>query len=123
MVRKNPADSRPRPLIVQIHHFETKELILKLAREATSLSFRGSQIHFFPDFSAEISRKRAAFIPVKSQLKNAGFNYWMLFPAKLQVTDKDRQEKLFCLSPDEAVLFVERRTGKQGWDTSTQAET
>ena len=123
MVRKNPADSRPRPLIVRIHHFQTKERILKLAREATSVSFRGSQIHFFPDFSAEISRKRAAFIPVKLQLKNAGFNYRMLFPAKLQVTDKDRQDRHIFLSPDEAVLFVKRRTGKQGLDTSTQAET
>lgn len=109
MVRKNSDDTRPRPLIVRIHHFQTKERILKLAREAGSVSFRGSKIHFFPDFSADISRKRAAFVPVKSQLKNAGFNYRMLFPAKLQVTDKGGQKHVF-LSPEEVSHFVARRS-------------
>ena len=44
----------------------------------------------------------------------------MLFPAKLQVTDKDGQERHIFLSPDEAVLFVERGTGDQAWDTSME---
>lgn len=107
MVRKNSADNRPRPFIVRIHHFQTKERILKLAREASCVSFRGSEIHIFPDFSAEVSKRRAAYVPVKSQLKKAGFNYRMLFPAKLQVTDQDGQRHVF-VSPEEAKGFVDR---------------
>lgn len=106
MVRKNSNDNRPRPLIVRIHHFQTKERILKLAREMSTVSFRGSEIHIFPDFSAEVSRKRAAYVPVKSQLKKAGFNYRMLFPAKLQVTDRDGQKRVF-MSPGEAKSFAD----------------
>lgn len=105
ITRRSPSDKRPRPLIVRIHHFQTRERILELAREASSVSFRGSKIYFFPDFSAEISRKRAAFVPVKSQLKTAGLKYRMMFPARLQVPDKDGQVHTF-LSLEEASEFV-----------------
>lgn len=122
MARKNPTDSRPRPFLVRIHHYQTRERILKLAREAGSLSFRGSEIHFFPDFSADVSKKRAAFVSVKSQLKNAGLPYRMLFPAKLQVTDKSGQKRIF-LSPDEASLFLERNVDDPDRDIPRQKET
>lgn len=117
-MRKNSTDNRPRPLIVRIHHFQTKERILKLAREASGVSFRGSEIHIFPDFSADVSRRRAAYIPVKSQLKKAGFNYRMLFPAKLQITDQDGQKQVF-LSPEEAKSFVDRLVPDEPDDVSS----
>lgn len=117
---KKATPPRPRPLIVRIHHFQTKERILKLAREAGSVSFRGSKIYFFPDFSAETSKKRTAFIPVKSQLKNYGLSYRMLFPATLLVTDKEGLRHTF-LSPEEATRFVKRLAGKPGaGDSSTE---
>lgn len=84
MPRKNPANSR-------------QEMAL-MARDATTISFRGSEIDFFLDISTEISRKKAAFASVKPQHKNASFNYRMLFPTKLQVTDKKGQKQTF-LSP------------------------
>lgn len=98
-------DGPPRPLIARVHYYQTKERILKLAREAGSLSFRGSNLHIYPDFSAEVSKKRAAYFTVKSQLKSGGFGYRMLFPAKLQVTDKNGQKLLFS-SPDEVSSFL-----------------
>ncbi|KAJ8402769.1 hypothetical protein AAFF_G00364410 [Aldrovandia affinis] len=88
-----------------MHHFQTKERILKLAREAGSLSFRGSEVHIYPDYSAEVSKKRAAYFTVKSQLRNAGFTYRMFFPAKLQVTDKHGQKLTFS-SPREVSTFL-----------------
>ncbi len=98
-------DDPPRPLIVRVHHYQTKERILKLAREAGSLSFRRSDIHIYPDYSAKVSKKRAAYFTVKSQLRNAGPGYRMLFPAKLQVTDKNGQKLIFS-SPDEVNSFL-----------------
>ncbi|KAK1905486.1 Antho-RFamide neuropeptides-like, partial [Dissostichus eleginoides] len=50
--RKTQSDT-PRPFIARIHNFQTKERILKLAREAGPLSFRGCNIHIFPDYSVE----------------------------------------------------------------------
>lgn len=61
--RKNQNIS-PRPLIARIHHYQTKEHILKLGREASHLSFHNSGIHIYPDFSADVARKRAAFLTV-----------------------------------------------------------
>lgn len=107
ITKTNPNDNRPRPFIMRIHHFQTKERILTLARETGSIYFRGTQIHFFPDFSAETSRKRAAFFPVKSQLKDAGIGYRMLFPAKLQVTGGDGKKHVFQ-TVDDATRFAKR---------------
>lgn len=99
-------DVPPRPFIARIHRYQDKERILKLARESTGpLSFRGSEIHIFPDYSAEVSKKRAAYYTVKSQLRDAGFGYRMFFPAKLQVTDKNGQKLTFS-SPEEVSAFL-----------------
>lgn len=102
----NRQDDPPRLFIARIHHYQTKERILKLAREAGSLSFRGLEIHIYPDYSVEVSKKRAAYSTVKSQLRNARLGYRMLFPAKLQITDKNGQ-KLFFLSPEEVSSFLQ----------------
>lgn len=98
-------DDPPRPFIARIHHYQTKERILKLAREKGSLSFRGADIHIYPDYSAEVARNRAAYYTVKSQLRNAGLGYRMLFPAKLQVSDKNGQKLVFS-SPDEVSSYL-----------------
>ena len=99
-------DDPPRPFIARIHHYKTKERILNLAREAGSLSFRGSKIYIYPDYRVEVSKKRAAYSTVKAQLRNAGLGYRMLFPAKLQITDKNGQKSLF-LSPEEVSSFLQ----------------
>ncbi|KAJ8004198.1 hypothetical protein DPEC_G00156300 [Dallia pectoralis] len=80
-------DDPPRPFIARIHRYRDKERILKLVRESGPLSFRGSEVQIYPDYSAEVSRKRAAYYTVKSQLRSGGFGYRMFFPAKLQVTE------------------------------------
>ena len=46
-------ENRPRPVIVKLHHFKTKELILHLARQKGPLSYNGSRFHIFPDYSPE----------------------------------------------------------------------
>uniref|UniRef100_A0A3P8S1B4 L1 transposable element RRM domain-containing protein n=1 Tax=Amphiprion percula TaxID=161767 RepID=A0A3P8S1B4_AMPPE len=101
-------DETPRPFIVRIHRHQTKERIMKLAREAGSLFFRGSKIHIFHDYSSEVSRRRAAYFTVKSQLRNVGFQYRMLFPATLQIFDKQGDKRSFS-SPEEASSFLRDR--------------
>ncbi|KAK5610682.1 hypothetical protein CRENBAI_001449 [Crenichthys baileyi] len=70
--------------MARIHHFQNNELILKLAREGHRLTYCGAEIHIFPDYSPEVSKKRVAFSEVKSQLKSASFLYRMFFPARSQ---------------------------------------
>lgn len=90
----------PRPLIAGVHHYQNKELLLKLAREKGRLVYRGTEIHIFPDYSPEVSQKRAAFSEVKSQLRSAGYAYRMFFPAKLQITDKHGLKTTFSTLED-----------------------
>lgn len=45
----------PCPFIARIHHFRTKQRMMKLVREKGLLAYRGSEIHTY------LARKRASF--------------------------------------------------------------
>lgn len=49
-------DNRPRPFSVKFHHFQTKELILCLARQKGPFSYNGSRFHIFPDYSPDVNK-------------------------------------------------------------------
>lgn len=100
-------DGAPRPFIACIHHFQMKQRIMQLAREKGRLSYKGAEIHIYADYSAEVSRRRAAFTPVKAQLRRAGYSFSLRFPAKLRViADGSKYE---FNSPAEATAFLEGR--------------
>ena len=105
-----PPNSRPpapRPMIVRFHYYNDKEKILQVAREkGGELRFRGTKVHIFPDMSAELSRRRAAFAPVKSKLKRAGITYGLYHPAELRFTF-DGQPRSFQ-SHEEADDFINK---------------
>uniref|UniRef100_A0AAV2JUX5 L1 transposable element RRM domain-containing protein n=1 Tax=Knipowitschia caucasica TaxID=637954 RepID=A0AAV2JUX5_KNICA len=78
---------RPRPFIVCVHHYQEKERIQRLAREKGRLEFHGKQILIFPDYSADLTRRRAAFNEVKVSLRQQeGVRYGLLYPARLRVS-------------------------------------
>lgn len=77
---------RPRPIIARLHYYSDKEKIMSLSRTKGKLSFEGAQVHIFPDMSPEVGRQRAAFNQVKAKLRDAGIQYRMFFPAKLEIT-------------------------------------
>lgn len=78
---------RPRPFIVRIHYYQEKERIQRLARQKGRLEFQGKQIFIFPDYSADLARRRAAFSEVKGLLrKKDGVRYGLLYPARLRIS-------------------------------------
>lgn len=77
---------RPRPIIARLHYYSDKEKIMSLSRTKGQLFFEKSPVHIFPDMSPEVGRQRAAFNQVKTKLRNAGIQYRMFFPAKLEIT-------------------------------------
>uniref|UniRef100_A0A9J7ZHS7 L1 transposable element RRM domain-containing protein n=1 Tax=Cyprinus carpio carpio TaxID=630221 RepID=A0A9J7ZHS7_CYPCA len=77
---------RPQPIIARLHYYSDKEKIMSLSRSKGKLSFKGAQVHIFPDMSPEVGRQRAAFNQVKAKLRDAGIQYRMFFPAKLEIT-------------------------------------
>lgn len=77
---------RPRPIIARLHYYSDKEKIMSLSRSKGKLFFEGAQVHIFPDMSPEVGRQRAAFNQVKAKLRDAGIQYRMFFPARLEIT-------------------------------------
>lgn len=95
----------PPPMIVRIHHFQTKEHILRLSRERGRLFFREARVHFYPDLSAELAKKRAAFVPVKGKLREAGIEFALLHPSHLRIVHGGT--KHFFDPPQDATAFLQ----------------
>lgn len=111
---------KPRPFIVKLHHFQTKERILRLAREKGALTYNGSRIHIFPDFSPDINKRRAAFSDCKQMLHAAHIKFGMYFPATLQfIHDKKRMK---FTDPVEALAYINNHIAGQSPSRSTPDE-
>lgn len=58
--------TRSRSMIARLFSLETKRTLMKLAGEAAgNLKFQGKKIHIYPDLSADLLKRRAAFKDVK----------------------------------------------------------
>lgn len=86
--RPLPPGNLPRSMLARLLNYKDHEIILKLARERGSVHFNGTKISFYPDFSAEVQRKRAKFVEVKKRLQKLQVTYAMLFLAKLRITTR-----------------------------------
>lgn len=99
-------DDRPRAFVIRLHHFQTKELIMKLAREKP-LEYKGSKVHIFPDLTTEVLKQRSRFAEVKKTCKINGIRHGFLFPASFILTTKNGESKTFD-SPEKASSYLSR---------------
>ncbi|KAF7643299.1 hypothetical protein LDENG_00242030, partial [Lucifuga dentata] len=81
---------RPR-VIIKLHNFQDKARIMQAARKAQALSYNGSPIFIFEDFSA-IVKKRQEFYSVKQQLRKRAISFAMLYPAVLKISYEGRDK-------------------------------
>lgn len=96
-------------------------MVLSLAREKGAVQFNGTKISFYPDFSAEVQRRRSKFADVKKRLQRLQLKYVMLFPAKLRITAGDQnhffenaQDAARWLDQNEQDLRRRRRENEEG---------
>lgn len=101
--------SKPRPTIVRMQRYQTKETILKLARTKREVMFQDMRVKIFPDVIPEISKRRAQFNDIRMKLRKAEVRHGLLFPATLIVT-YNGQTRLFkdC---SEAETFYQKVIG------------
>ena len=111
-------DNRPRPFIVKLHHFQTKELILRLARQKGPLSYNGSRFHIFPDYSPDINKRRAAFSESKKKLHAAKIQFALFYPATLQFTHNGRRMKF--TDPTTALTYVNKNVAADDGSSVSQ---
>ncbi|KAJ8371916.1 hypothetical protein AAFF_G00298680 [Aldrovandia affinis] len=105
LATKPPPGKPPRAILVRLHYYQTKEMILRTSRERGQLSHKGNKIHILPDFSAALARRRAEFRDVKAQLHQAGVKFGLVHPARLQLTFQ-RTVHTFD-NPGAALLFFQ----------------
>lgn len=101
--------SSPCTFLVCFSRFQQKEAALRWARNH-ELKFQGATIRIYPDVSAALAKKRAAFNGIKQALYQRNIRFRLLYPARLRVTHGD---DVFTFdSPDEAQKFLDQRSGK-----------
>ena len=66
---------RPRPLIAKFLNFRDKEKVLRLARSKGEMTYENKKISFYPDYSADLQRRRDEFLDVKRMLREKEVEY------------------------------------------------
>ena len=96
-LRPRPKDGEPpRPLVMRVHYFQTRNLILRRARECSPLMYNGKRLSIYPDFTPAVAKKRALFSPVKRELNSCtGVKFGLMFPAVLRLTLPNGQTHRF----------------------------
>lgn len=107
-----PREGQPsRSFIVRFLRFQQKEAALRWARNH-EVKFNGSSLRLYPDLSAVLAKKRAAFNPVKQALYQKGVRFRLMHPARLVVTFES--QTLSFEKPEDAMDFYKRRITKDG---------
>lgn len=102
---------KPRTFIVKFLRLQEKEKVLRWARQH-KMDYRGSELRVYPDISAALAKKRAAFNTVKNSLYLKGIKFRLLHPARLQVSF--RNENYYFDSPQKAQVFYNQHIAPSG---------
>ena len=97
----------PRPIIIKFHYFQEKVDILRKAMGAGPITHKGKRFYIYPDYSAAVRKKRAAFIEGRGLLRRcAGMKYGLLYPATLKITSPAGEQGSFD-DPIKAKHYIE----------------
>uniref|UniRef100_A0A8I4A0D0 LINE-1 type transposase domain-containing protein 1 n=1 Tax=Callithrix jacchus TaxID=9483 RepID=A0A8I4A0D0_CALJA len=80
----------PRPIIVRFTRVETKEKILRAAREKGQVTHKGKPIRLTADLSAETLQARREWGPIFNNLKEQNLQPKISYPAKLIFTTEGK---------------------------------
>ncbi|KAL1265745.1 hypothetical protein QQF64_003772 [Cirrhinus molitorella] len=93
-----------RPVMVKLLNFQDKLKILRIAREK-KLEYNGTRIYIYPDFSADLMKRRRSFDPVKRKLRELNMKYFLRYPCTLCVLVDGKQQRFNCHKEAEAVFM------------------
>ncbi|CAI5657839.1 unnamed protein product [Oreochromis niloticus] len=112
-----PADGdRPRPFIVRLHYYQTRERILRLAAQKAPLQYNGAKVFIFPDLTAEVLARRKKFEEVRKRCRAANLCYGFIHPARFWVT-LDGVTQTFD-KPEAAKRFLDQKLAMEEGCTS-----
>lgn len=106
LTSKPAAGKKPRPVIIRLHRYLQKELIIREARaKRGKLIYKGSPVAIYEDYAPEVVSQRTKYRSVMAELYNLGYKPTLFFPARLSIWMKDGGKKMFS-SVTEAEDFV-----------------
>lgn len=96
-LQREPRDGEPpRPIIVKFHYFQQKVEVLQKASRAGPILHDGQKIRIYPDYTASVMKKRAAFTEVRGLLHRCrNTKFGILYPAILKITTPAGLQKSF----------------------------
>ncbi|KAL1255531.1 hypothetical protein QQF64_013592 [Cirrhinus molitorella] len=104
--RASTDHSKPRVFLFKLLRYNDRNLILNEARRHSPVKANdGAILSFFPDFSPATAKKRSSFSIIRKELKEAGLQTFLQYPATLKIVMKHGETKLMH-SPDEACRFL-----------------
>lgn len=109
-LRSKPKEGEPpRPFVVRVNMFQQRNEIIQKASSSAPLFYQGKRVSVFPDFTASVAKKRAAFTKVKKELHSCpGVKFGLFYPAVLRITLPSGQAHRFE-DPAIAMDFVHKR--------------
>lgn len=97
-----------RATIVAFLNFETKMRILHAAWAKKEVSFEGVRLFFGHDFTNKVNKQRAAYKPLRDQLKTKNIKSHILAPAKLKIIFEDGTAQTYQ-DPQAAAKDLQKR--------------
>lgn len=83
---KPATNGRPRAIIARLHHYQTKELVLRLARQNQPLIYMGARVSIYPDLTTDTLKKRQVFNSIREKCRAMKIRCGFRFPARFIVT-------------------------------------
>uniref|UniRef100_H3A0W2 L1 transposable element RRM domain-containing protein n=1 Tax=Latimeria chalumnae TaxID=7897 RepID=H3A0W2_LATCH len=103
---KPKTNQRPRPIIMRLLKFQTRELILHRAREKQIITWENHRLAFFQGLSKEVQQKRKAFMECKCILQDRAVKYLMAYPAILWIHHEGQWHSF--PTPEVAEVFIKK---------------
>ncbi|KAL0161299.1 hypothetical protein M9458_045026, partial [Cirrhinus mrigala] len=83
----------PWPVILQLHRYQIKDLLICEARRRGKLEYRGQQIRIVEDYCPEVMSQRAEYRGVMTELYDRGLKPSLLYPTRLRITLSNGERK------------------------------
>lgn len=106
LASKPPPGQRPRPVILRLHRYQTKDLLIREARRRGKLDYHGQPVRVVEDYSPEDQSQRAEYSGAMTELYKLGLKPALLYPARLRLTLSGGERK-WISSVAEAQKYIE----------------
>ncbi|KAJ8364872.1 hypothetical protein SKAU_G00137030 [Synaphobranchus kaupii] len=96
-LRPPPNEGKPpRIIVVMFHYFREREEVFREAARSAPMTLHGKRVSIFPDYTAVVVKKRAAFSEAKRLLRSCqGVKFGIQFPVMLRITSSSGRDKRF----------------------------